>query len=169
MKNQRGFSFIELLIALTLLVISVGVGSITINTLYARQAKRCLTSMKSGLSETRIIALSKDREGSVNSMRVYKGTDGYYMEIPGKTPEIICDATVTLEYVVFRNGSEVKQTVDEPGVIFTFNRSSGALNKLQSSGAEVNGTDVYYYFESSSGMRTYRLGIYPDTGKFYTE
>lgn len=169
MKNQKGFSLIELLIVVTLLAISIGVGGITIRTVYSQQAKRCLTSMKSGLSQTRVMALSMDSgDGTrVNSLRVYKGDEGYYMDLPGDAaePELICDVTVKLTYVVGEN----MNTVDENGVNFTFNRSSGALNKLESGGEEIDGTDVYYYFLASSGMRTYTLAIYPDTGKFYLE
>ena len=159
MKN-RGFSLIELVVAIAILGIALTVGGYALSAISLANAKNCATEIKSSLEKTRMQACSTDKGSSNATLSLYRDSSGKVVISKSYegTPKEIGGKAVTVKYRVGGVGNPY-QDLDTTPIVFGFNRSTGGF----SAASTVDSIQI------TSGGRTYTLTCYSLTGKIKME
>lgn len=127
MKNNKGMSFIEIIIVVAIMSIAIGVGGYGLSMVSGRAAESCARNITSSLQHVRTLSMGKyatyaklyksDADGKIY-IEVYqrvKEEEGYTAVrnalVGDSTVEVICDGAV----------------LGSGGVLIGFDRSTGAL------------------------------------------
>jgi prepilin-type N-terminal cleavage/methylation domain-containing protein len=163
--NNRGFSLVELIVVLALMVVfSASVLTIS-GIMNGRQAKQCREELLSKLDGVRTTTLGK----RTATATIQKGTKGYSLVISTTLAEggsstdktyKLDSGKVTLYYSTNSDGSD-KQEISAPLKI-EFDRASGALK------AQGDGTYIRHIYAEQNG-KVYGIRLYPETGKIQRE
>lgn len=180
MKNNKGFSIIELIVVLAVVAVLTSVVSMSVGFVFGLDAKECAQELDDYLKMTKTSALSKDAQ----ELKIYrKASDNkYYVDFieyslntgAGGTPvlkprtlktECIGKETVTIEYVL-TDSSGYKKTIDDThSITIGYDRSTGAFQKVKE-----NSSVTTKYCSSiiiTRGSREYILELVPETGKHF--
>ena len=158
-EDNKGFSLIELIVVIALLVV-VSLAVVTYaGMLGGGQAKKCANGLKSSLAQTKVCAMSR----SSASMTVYADNTGVYVKtMQGSTERVekIGNAGTKVEYRTVRNSDAFTTvgTTSANGVKIEFDRASGACKKM-------TGGEYCYGFKVTAGQTVYIVNIEPLTGK----
>ena len=172
MKNQRGFSMIELIVTVALLALTMTAVVIGLGALTGQHARECSRNLDAALGQAKNYAMSKS--GSADAyMELNKTSDGYYADfyIPDKPLAKPEDVTYTLvehkrlgkkdiRITCFFEGGTQVLIQDGTSVKFYYDRVSGAFKQAQSGTL----TDYCNRILVEKG-RKYRLDLVPATGK----
>ena len=161
MKNNKGFSLIELIVVIAIIAVLVGASSVGISVLWGFYPKECANNLEAKLNKTRI-----DSMGKANmALELYQGSDGsYYADlvtydssgaVSSTTSEKIGRKSLTITY---KDTTGATGTLGTDHIAVCYDRSSGAL-KANSSGK------IYNEFTISQRSTTKTVTIYAETGK----
>ena len=156
---NRGFSYVEMIIAIAILSIMVGMITITIGAVNRNNVRRTSEKIQSLLNQARVNAMSKGTAngGCVNVAKVdgnyysYVGgtvTDAQYVKDHG---EKLCAGTLTLYF----NGNIVNENHVET---VQFKQSTGGL---KSGSGE--------FMVKNNKMESSHFSVYSKTGKIYVK
>lgn len=171
--NNRGFSLIELIVVIAILVVLAGAAVSLVGLLNGRQAKQGREKLFTRLDGVRTTTMGKRTATATLEKR-----DSNYILVVTSTVNgsdsrtneyIIADSEkVTLYYSKNKDGSEKGDWVEigsgSPPVSVTieFDRASGALK------AQGDGTYIYHIY-AVQGSKEYGIRLYPETGKIQKE
>lgn len=173
MKNQKGYTLIELIVVVAILAIVAFSGFSMIGLLSGKYAKECAKKTESALAENKVNALSKSKGAAEYDVyiRIYADADGkiYLDSVVGsetRTSKIGNDR-VTVSAVKGALGTDGSDTtvslsdLGADGILIAFNRSDGSFNPVQGE------TDVYWKrILFQQGSHTYQIEMVARTGKF---
>lgn len=130
MKNNKGFSLLEMIIVIAILAIVTSISFVGLGYLYSTNIKSSIKKINSSLLKTQSYTTAKSIGGRDVGMRIKKESDGYYIEylgIPGQEDEKIgkTNLTVICYYVGGSTGSETVDTGNSVDIYF--DRSTGGL------------------------------------------
>lgn len=178
MKNNKGFSLLELIVVIAILAILSAIVTGAVMNRAGWKVKKASELLDTVIGETKTEAMSKSRA----SLTIFKESSGdYYIQITGKEKEKLGDGNMTISYTV--EGAAV-ETVIEPSspLQFSFSRSSGAFTPIidgknpdgswryRTEGTGESAAMVYCNgIMIKSGSHSRKLGLVKDTGKYYTE
>ena len=159
MKNKhKGFSMIELIIAIAIIGIFTGLGSISFGYIRAGNVRSATKTVDSNLSRLRLDTMSK---ASKPYMYLYKLGNDYYMYCTNSTS---VDTSVA-------NGTKIANDsimIKVDGVPLSSANSPCKIGFQKGSGAFLSGTPQKISFSDSDGQGTiYDLIIVNETGKHY--
>ncbi len=159
-RDNRGYTLIELMVVVAIMVTLVGVLSLSLNTVFSSRAKRCAYAIDSYIDMCRIRSLS--RAGTVYITLELDGEGrvlgSYYEGTPAalKSTELLSGGGVDVVYTV--GGADTALSVSNK-LTLAFSRESGAFKP-------VSGTDYCTEIRVTAG-RTYVITLVPSTGSHY--
>lgn len=168
MKNNRGFSLIELIIVIAIMATMVGLGTGIIGMVSGSRVKECAEKMQTAISKSRVEAMSKSTHagGSDYYIDVYKGADGqFYVKIHSKSvsiEEVVGAKQLTVSYVDSSNATQVLDGTPAGILTLKFKRDTGGFRTL-SSGNTCKKIVI------TDGRITKEIVLSPITGKITLE
>lgn len=165
MKNNKGFSLIELIIVLAIIAVLGGVMWMGFQSVGSRQVNQCTNNIESFLGRTKTLALAKDAA----KVRIYRNDDGYYADIyvgsaaaPETTKKIGTDS-LAVSYVT--NDSAVTAFSVGTQLELSFQRDSGAFTALGGGSTGVYCVEI----QVIKGDYERSVKMIPETGKYFVE
>lgn len=180
MKNDKGYSLIELIVVISIMAVVMGFVSMGLRSIFSLDAKECAYDLNACLKETKTDALSKDFQ----ELRLYKNAAGevyadfvvyHYQEDasnPGyfapdlaselKKSVLIGKQSVAVKFY-FTDGTDVLLEPATNSVTLGFDRSSGAFTFAKID--DVQSTTYCNLIEVSRGSKIYSIILSPATGK----
>jgi prepilin-type N-terminal cleavage/methylation domain-containing protein len=168
--NNRGFSLVELIVVIAVIVV-LGAATVSLTGLLnGRQAKQAREQLFSKLDAVRTTTMGKrnttatiDLNGTdyvLTVVSTVSGTD------PQTTEYKIADSKKVKLYYSKESGGGGRTEITSP-VTLEFDRASGAL---KADGTEADGSPSYIrYIYAVQGSKEYGIKIYPETGKIQKE
>lgn len=179
-QNNNGYSLVEIIIVIAIMVILTGGVFFSINMVFAANAKTCANDIKSAIAQCKVNAMGKsdasleiyrsDKDQCIYARQWIKESYGWQH----KEPEKISNAKV---YVTYTEGSNPPKELDDTKHIFIgFDRSSGAFKEAAILDESCVGTDLtvdtdsmYSGFFVGGGGRKYDIALEELTGKVSIE
>ncbi|MCR5654985.1 MAG: type II secretion system GspH family protein [Lachnospiraceae bacterium] len=193
--NNKGFSLVELLIVVAIMVILIGVMAANIGRISGYRAKECRTKLISSMNDAKLETLSKatsNRSGNDTYLVLFKNglNNGNYMMvvIQGqiKTVKRISKGNVTIKYSTTKDATDgiaiptITPSIPGGGSNITTSTDSSVLSFCQANGFKIwynrstgaflplaSGDDLYELF-CSMGNYNYGIHVHPTTGKVET-
>lgn len=174
MKNRNaGFSLIELVVVIAVMVIVAGIGVTWIGNLSGYRARECAGKIASSLTGAKVKSLSKQQNTGDAYWELKKGSDGkyyvtvYYPEYNGGTMTLVEEnskvgktSNIKITYTDVDGDHEVDSS--NP-LKLCYDRSTGALYE-GCRGAVVKDKNIRA-ITVSNGSRSYNIEIVAKTGK----
>lgn len=140
MKNNKGFSLIELIIVIAILSILTSVSIVGLGYLYSTNIKSSIKKIDSALQQAQSYTVSKSTGNRDVSMTLQQDGENYYVEVK-QTPYGASPVTISREEIgkknlkvkfIDSNGAEYMVNSSNPLVVH-FDRSTGGLLNLEGS------------------------------------
>ena len=175
MKNNKGFSLVELIIVVAIMAIMGGFIFMSFGLLTGQDARKCANNLSTVLDKEKNYALAKSAEADCY-VEISLTSDGYFAEyyVPKKAvgtdvvsigKEEIGKASVMIS-CYYDDGSgtpSLKGTLSGGTLKIVYNRVSGAIKEIN-----LNGTTDINMIRIDKG-RTYEINIFTATGKHTLE
>lgn len=174
MKNKNaGFSLIELIVVIAVMVVVVGIGATWIGNISGYRARECAGKVASSLNGAKIKSLSKQQNTGDAYWELKMGSDGkyyvstYYPEYSGGGYSLIEETSKvgkTSNLRVSYTDADGDHDVDASNTLkLCYDRSTGAL--YEGSAGTVDKTKNISEIRVSNGTRSYKIEIIAKTGK----
>lgn len=152
--NNKGFSFVEIIVVVSIVTILSLAGVIGFQAVSGKPANQCIVSLKNSLLSARSTSMGK----SSCSLVIYSNNGIHVKETTGlaanEKDTVIAPDTVTLSYSF--DGGATYTVIDATGLTVTFDRSSGGLG---------TGFTSDVIFKATKSNKSYCIKIYRLTGK----
>lgn len=172
MRDEKGFSLIELIVTVALMAVIMAVVVIGMGAMTGMHARECAKDLDAALDQEKNYALTKS--GSVDCyMELKKEADGFYVEfyVPDKPvakPEdityILIDrkkiGKASVSIVCTFEGGATQEIDESRSVKFYFNRVSGAFKECEYGASKAFCREIRV-----TKNRVYLLSLVPATGK----
>lgn len=167
MKNNKGFSLVELIIVLAILAVVTGVSFVGLGYVYGKNVKSSIEKIDNSLLKIQSYTMSKSTGGRDIYMRLTKKSDGFYVEYwhAGAASPIESENIGKRNYTMtayYDGGSSGTVAVDSGSPVdIYFDRSTGGLLPLTAGG------DTYWerIEVKAGGTGGYSINISKITGK----
>ena len=177
MKNNKGFSLMELIVVIAILGVVIGYIGVRANVIFGYSAKEARTKIYSSLENLRVSALSKSRSsadtiksgGGLNPeldiyIEIYQEGNGiYYVSYHEDGLDDVVNKlgpkSILIQYEL-KDGTTHLVGNKGDGLFLAYNRSTGGFIP-QGTGA----TNTVNKIITSSADKTYVLDLMPSTGK----
>lgn len=155
MKDNKGFSLIEVIVVVTILIIISTAGLITVSIITGRGAQQCANQLQSTLMNCRNSSMGK-KSVEINFSSDSDGV--YYCETIDGTSK--GNIKIANKGVTLSTSFDGANYTDMSSCSLNFERSSGALNQID--GIAVTSD---FYIKCSQKNRSYVIKIYHLTGR----
>lgn len=173
MKQNKGYSLIELVVVIAIMMVLAGVIGLQINMIYGFYAKECAKNLEAQLNKVQITNMSK----KLTEMEIYKKNDGYYVKVienRGTAAEKVTEKKIGRSSIELTYSTDAKDTseftLNEGTVILIqFDRATGAMEMSASADpAKVIGCHRIWMHQKGSS-KYYTVTIHKSTGKIKVE
>ena len=165
MKNERGFSLIELIVVIAILsIISVGVVSAFIS-LTGWGVTQTISDIEGNLKETKILAMSKTNA----TMTISRESDVFYITVTGEAKHKIGSVPIQIAYTTTATADTASQNVtlaNGKSITLGFDRASGAFLPIAT---DVSGSIYCSDITVTRGSKEKNMKLIYVTGKHYIE
>ena len=164
-KDNRGYTLIEMIIVMAIVMITLFFFITGINLLLSLPSRQCSRELRAAIEKVRIDTMGRNAAG----LRIYRKTDGVYVQ------EVIFDKEgntqlgeeqkIGRKRVVVDCTGDFTGKLNEAGVTLSFKRDTGGFYCKDD--AHLVGTETAQYvsqFDVMSGGKTYRLSLAKLTG-----
>lgn len=180
MKDNKGFSFIELMITIAILGVLIGVMVVRIDSLMGYSAREACSKIDKSLSSLQVSCLSKSK-GNANTIKdgaslnpqldiyieIYKNQKGitfvkFHEEGKDDIVKELAPRRVTISYTFTDDAGAVEVGEEGQGLFLSYNRATGAFIPQTIVGSDKTEVKKIY---CKSGKKNYQLKLMPNTGK----
>ena len=165
-SNNGGFSLVEILVTILILVLLVAVITFRISTTKYADVERCSKNIEQKMSQLRLSVMSsKTQEYFI----IYQAADNnYYMTI-ADDKDAVCTASdgeqIGNSKIHIKGTTSIGEInvnfTDNKRIIITFHRSTGAFISV--------GGDLYQTIEIATEGIMFRIYLVKETGKHYSK
>ena len=135
MSNNKGFSLVEIVVVITVLMIILSVVVLNFGNVVKWQLNKCAESIDDNLNSIKVTTLSDSQK---NSELTLSDNDGYlYMEINDNDPIKLGVFSVTVYYEDINRANVASVDIEDQSITMSFN-NNGAFNEIE----EINGMYV---------------------------
>lgn len=168
MKNNKGFSLIELIIVIAILSVLTSVSIVGLGYLYSTNVKSSIKKVDNALKQAQSYTVSKSTGGRDVSMTLYqKSTGDYYVEVKQGTT-VISEEKIGRKNlkVMYTDTNNVEHTViGSSKLIVHFDRSTGGLLTLESSTLKLSTIQITTAEDFTDSTECCKIEISGVTGK----
>lgn len=132
MKNNKGFSLVELIIVIAILSVLTGVSVVGIGYLYSTNLKSSVKKLDSSLQKVQSFTMTKATNPTSIGLKIKQTGNGWYAEfqgIPGQSDEELGNKRLKVYYLDSSSSNWNPVTADKP-LIVRFDRATGGLLPL---------------------------------------
>lgn len=169
-KDNSGFSLVELIVVIAMMVILTAVGGAWIGRISGYRARECASKVTSSITSLKVQALSKAVDHGDVYCRIHKKSDGkYYVETKAGNiqEDIQVGKSSSLKISYTLSSGYVQEVTDSDELYISYARNTGALIY------SPDGSNWYINVPSnevkkisvSNGTRNYDIDIVAKTGK----
>lgn len=165
-SNNEGFSLVEILVTILILVILVAVTTFQLSTTKYADAERCSRNIEQKMSQLRLSVMSSKMQ---EYLIIYQAADkNYYMAVVDNKDKV-CEA-IDGEKIgnskihitgTTSSGSIDVSYADNKRIVITFHRSSGAFITI--------GGELYQTIDIVTEGVKFRIYLVKETGKHYSK
>lgn len=126
-QNNKGFSLIEILVVLVIMVVLVSGAVVAFTNWRAWNLNDCAKKIDTGLSAAKVEAMGRES----GSLTIYRDDDdNYWMEVTGENPEMIGDKDIDIYYTDTDGNVDVHVTKTQK-LILSYERATGGFKPIQ--------------------------------------
>ena len=128
MKNNKGFSLVELIIVIAILSVLTGVSVVGIGYLYSTNLKSSVKKLDSSLQKVQSFTMTKATNPTSIGLKIKQTGDGWYAEfqgIPGQSDEKLGNKRLKVYYLDSSNNWN--QVIAGSDLTVRFDRATGGL------------------------------------------
>lgn len=168
--NNKGFSFVEIIIVVAILSIVMGVVGLGLGLVNGKPAQSCAQKIASQIQECRTATLGKFRttfqlhKNTENEIVVTKIIQEDGSSTPIETITVVGDRDVKVEYCLDSSGTTYTELTSASVLAFDFDRSSGAFLPVN-----VSTNEYCHFIRVTKANKTFVIHLYPLTGKVAME
>lgn len=144
MKNNKGFSLVELIIAIAILTVITSASIVGFGYLYKTNVKSCVKKLNGALIKTQSYTTAKSAGNRDIGLKITCEADGYCVEYKGVSTlqkEVIASKKIKIRYK--DDAGNVLGYVDASNPLeIYFDRSTGGLLPQQSSGKYIKVIEI---------------------------
>lgn len=170
-KNNDGFTLVELIVVIAMMVIFIGVISVNIGRLTGYDAKESYKKISSAITENKIETLGKAKMTGDIYLEIYRDDSDRNLYVQtihnGRSSKDVVKKTklnkrgrASVSYEL-SDGTKVENVGNSNPLVICFNRASGAIVDIND-GYKVSGLKYIYI---TAGSYKYTIDIVPATGK----
>ena len=161
MKQNKGYSLVELITVIAIMGVLLGAGIIQISLLTGYYASECAEELSSQLNKVQIVNMARKS----TEIEIYKDTSGpYYVKIVENrgidseehtTVKQVGRSSLLITYSMNADDSDVTELNESNKLVLQFDRASGALK----SGCHR------IWIRQKNSQKVYTITIHKETGK----
>lgn len=139
MKNNKGFSLIELIIVIAILSVLTGVSAVGLGYLYSTNVKSSIKKVDSSLQKVQSYTVSKSVGGKDIGLKLKKKADGFYAEymgIPNLSEEKFGEKNLKVYYMDSTGAGWTEVTAVNDLKVY-YDRATGGLQPLSGTGSSA--------------------------------
>jgi len=174
MKNNKGFSLLELIIVIAIMGVALFFGAVQADVIFGYSAKEARSKINTSLESLRVSCLSKSRSSATtvtdgtNPLDIYmelyqEGNGIYYVRYHEEGSDDVVSKlnprAISIKYQL-RGGVLQDIGAKGHGLVMAYDRTTGGFIP-QGTGTD----DVVKNIVCSTGKKTYELELMPATGK----
>lgn len=176
-KNNDGFTIVELIVVIAMLVIFIGAVSVNVGRITGYDAKEGYKKISSAITENKIETLGKAKMTGDIYLKIYKDSSdkNLYVETihNGHSTKDVTDKTkltkrgrASISYEL-SNGTKVENVDNSNPLVICFNRASGAIVDINIDDMPNSSYTVseLKYIYITAGSYKYTIELVPQTGK----
>ncbi len=181
MRDNKGYSLVEIVVVVAIITIVGGLLGYTFNMVFNQQARECANNISTSLDKAKNYALTRSGSSSAY-MELYKEVDGDYMIRhyepvnpidPASGYVMFEEKTVgskAVKITCYLQNGDIRGITDAQGMRIYYNRVSGAFEKIEMIDASrnVTQTDNCTVIEIKRGAQ-YNITLTIPTGKHKLE
>lgn len=165
MKNNKGFTLIELIVVMAIIAVCFGIAEASVSTVFSSEAKKCANELNSDISKCRINAMS--RSGTV-FLKIYRDGGGNVIADYTENGSVVSSDTTGGSRCGVTYTTDAQHSLDPAGaaLYLSFDRETGALVTLQLDGGGnlVEAGQQCGSISVSGGQRIFTIQFFPATG-----
>lgn len=169
-KNNDGFTIVELIVVIAMLVIFIGAVSVNVGRITGYDAKEGYKKISSAITENKIETLGKAKMTGDIYLEIYKDSSDRNLYVQtirnGRSTKDVTDKTkltkrgrASVSYEM--SDGTTKDATDGDPLVICFNRASGAIVDIND-GYNVSKLKYIYI---TAGSYKYTIELVPQTGK----
>lgn len=170
MKQNKGFSLVELIVVIAVMSVLTGVGIVQIRLISAYNAKQCAANIETQLNKVQINTMARMSA----ELEIYQNASGlYFAKITEKKGNSLTDtvtekqvgkSSLLITYSTDDLDTNIVTLDDANPLRIQFDRSTGAMKSQDDAGTDI-GCHKIWIKQKGNNNKEYIITVYRETGK----